>query len=105
MVGDGKARPAAEPLADKMLEMLQVGASDALPPWLARQMEGLYGPVRTRVLRVFPGPAARSRALPRYAVFAVDEPSAQEPPHLVSMDAMVTDAIQRARPWSMSASE
>ena len=94
-----------EPLGDKILEMLQVASSDALPVWLAGQLQALYGPARSRLLRVFPGPAARSREMPRYAVFAVDEPAAQEPPHLVSLDTMVVDAIRNARPWSMSATE
>jgi diguanylate cyclase (GGDEF)-like protein len=43
--------------------------------------------------------------MPRYAVYALDEPAPHEPPHLVSLDAMVVDAIRKARPWSMTASE
>src|SRR4051812_19335312 len=104
-VDDTASRGPIEPLADRVLEMLQVAASDAMPAWLAQQIRGLYGNARARVLRVFPGPVARSRELPRYAVFAVDEPAAQEPPHLVSLDSMVVEAIRRARPWSMTASE
>ena len=96
---------ALEPVAGKVLQMLQVPASDALPGWLATELRGLYAGASSRVLRVFPGPVARSRDLPRYAVFAVDDASAQQPPHLVSLDSMIMEAIRHARPWSMSASE
>ena len=94
-----------ESLPERVVQMLQVGASDALPAWLAAQLASLHPRAHARVLRVFPGPAARSRDVPRYAVYAIDEPAPQEPPHLVSLDSMVIEAIRKARPWSMSASE
>ena len=94
-----------EPMAGKVLEMLGVGASDALPAWLAGELRASYAGATSRVLRVFPGSVARSREMPRYAVFAVDEAAARQPPHLVSLDAMIVEAIRKARPWSMSASE
>jgi len=94
-----------EPMAGKVLEMLQVRASDALPTWLAAELRAQHPEATSRVLRVFPGSVARSRELPRYAVFAVDDVEGQVPPHLVALDTMVVEAIRHARPWSMSASE
>src|ERR1043166_1194199 len=63
---EGTPRTSAAPLADKVLEMLQVASSDALPGWLAKERGRLHAPARPRVLRVFPGPAARSRDVARY---------------------------------------
>ena len=103
--GEGETSKPLEPPADRVLEMLQVASSDALPPWLGEQLSALWPEARRRILRVFPGSFARSRDVPRYAVYAVDDPVAQQPPHLVSLDSMVTEAIRRARPWSMAASE
>ena len=92
-------------LTQTVLEMLQVAASDALPAWVAQRLGAFYPGGRSRVLRVFPGNVARSRDVPRYAVFAIDEPVPHEPPHLVNLDSMVVEAIRRARPWSMSATD
>ena len=100
-----EARSPIEPLPDKVLEMLQVRSSDALGPWLAAQLRSLHPSAHARVLRVFPGSVARSREMPRYAVFDVEEPAPHQPPHLVSLDGMVVEAIRKSRPWSMSASE
>jgi diguanylate cyclase (GGDEF)-like protein len=88
--------------AGKILEMLQVRASDALPGWLASKLSTLYAPARGRVLRIFPGPAARTRTIPRYAVFSMDEPLLQDPPRLVAIDAALVDTIQEAKPWSLT---
>jgi len=85
--------------AGNILEMLQLRSSDALAGWLARKLASLYTPSRARVLRVFPGAAARSRSVPRYAVFPVDD--AQEPPALVPLDGLLVDAIREARPWCL----
>jgi diguanylate cyclase (GGDEF)-like protein len=87
--------------ADKILEMLQLRSSDALAGWLARKLTALYKPSRARVLRVFPGAAARSRSVPRYAVFSVDETLVHEPSGLVALDALLVDAIREARPWCL----
>jgi diguanylate cyclase (GGDEF)-like protein len=91
-----------ELFAGKILEMIQVRGSDALPGWLASKFSSLYAPARGRVLRVFPGPAARSRTIPRYAVFSMDEPLLQDPPRLLSIDAVLVETIQQARPWTLT---
>ena len=88
-------------LADKILEMLQLRSSDALAGWLARKLAALYKPSRARVLRVFPGAAARHRNVPRYAVFSVDESLVHEPSHLVSLDGLLADAIREVRAWCL----
>jgi len=103
--GDSDTSKSLEPLAERVLEMLQVRASDALPAWVGTQLSEIWPDARRRILRVFPGPVARAREVPRFAVYAIDEPLPQQPPHLVSLDSMVSEAIRRARPWSMAASE
>ena len=99
------ARSGSELLAESMVEMLQVRTSDALPTWLAQRYAQLYPDARLRLLRVFPGPAARTRSVPRYAVFSMDDPVLPQAPRLVSVDSMVVDAIREAKPWSMVMSD
>ncbi len=85
-----------------VLEMLQVRTSDAMPTWLASELASFCAPSEPRVMRVFPGTAARSRAAPRYALFPVDAGARREgAPALVALDAMLLDAIHTARPWSL----
>ena len=90
---------AGQLFAGDMLDMLQLRSSDALPAWLARELTGLYGAARSRVLRVLPGAAARSRSAPRHAVFAMDDPRAPAASRLVANDALLDSAIREARPW------
>jgi diguanylate cyclase (GGDEF)-like protein len=91
----------AQVLADRILEMLQLRSSDMLAGWLARNLAALYKPSRARVLRVFPGAAARHRSVPRYAVFSMDESLVHEPASLVALDGLLVDAISAARPWCL----
>src|ERR1700750_1341743 len=100
----GDADGETELLAGKILEMLQVRGSDALPGWLASKLSSLYAPARARVLRVFPGPAARSRTVPRYAGFSMEGAALQDPSRLVSIDAVLVETIQHARPWTLTRS-
>lgn len=85
-----------------VLEMLRVRTSDAMPSWFAAELASFCAPSNPRVMRVFPGAAARSRSAPRYALFPVDEAArrgAGSP--LVALDSMLLDAIHTARPWSL----
>jgi len=99
---DPPADPGDTPLlAGKILEMLQLRSSDALPGWLAAKLAALYPPARSRVLRVCPGAAARHRSQPRYAVFSMEESLMHDAPHLVAIDALLVEAIREARPWCL----
>ncbi|HZZ92738.1 MAG TPA: GGDEF domain-containing protein [Usitatibacter sp.] len=99
---DGAPGPGdTEVFAGKILEMLQLRSSEALPAWLGQKLATLYPPSRSRVLRVFPGAAARNVKVPRYAVFAMEDSPLRQAPHLVAIDALLIDAIREARPWCL----
>jgi diguanylate cyclase (GGDEF)-like protein len=102
---EGNGPEAPGDLAPLMLDMLQVRASDVLPGWLAQRIVRRHPQARARVLRIFPGGAARSRSVPRYAVFSMDEPMLQEPPTLIGIDAPVLEAIRSAEPCTVQRGE
>src|SRR5689334_16704160 len=87
-------------LSGAVLDMLQVRASDALPGWLSQCFARRHPTCRTRVLRVFPGSAARSRTVPRYAVFSMENPMLLEPPLLMGIDAPLVESIHESRTWT-----
>ena len=104
-VTNGRRTEGEDGVAAAVLDMLQVRASDALPGWLAQCFAKRHPGCRSRVLRVFPGTAARSRTVPRYAVFSMENPMLLEPPLLMGIDAPLVEAIHEARIWTAVAAE
>jgi hypothetical protein len=66
--------------SEDVLAMLHVRGSDALPAWLAERAGALLPQARRRVLRVYPGTAARIKDVPGVEAFAVADPARHEAP-------------------------
>jgi diguanylate cyclase (GGDEF)-like protein len=88
----------ADRCPDDLIEMLEVGESDALPAWLVRCLAGMFPRTTQRVLRVHPGRAGRTKRRDRYAVFSMAAPV----PILVETDAMMVEAIASSRRISIA---
>ena len=73
--------------------MLDVGASDALPAWLSERLGSRYPLARRRILRVFPGKAARLKGSGMEA-FAVMDPTLHEPPVPTGVDKPLVEVIR-----------
>jgi len=76
--------------------MLDVRSTDDLPAWLAGLLAARFPRARVRVLRVYPGKAARVKGLPGAESFSVMDPAKHEPPLPIGVDAPLVEAI-RAR--------
>ena len=95
----------AELSAEKVLAMLQVRNSDALPAWLAEELAGMFPAARRRILRIYPGKAARNPSVPSHAVFAVEDPRYPGEPVLVGVDSLLQQAIRDSDPLCVGADE
>ena len=73
--------------------MLDVRASDVLPAWLAERLGSRYPLARRRILRVFPGKAARMKG-GGFEAFAVLDPSLHEPPVPTGVDKPLVEVIR-----------
>jgi diguanylate cyclase (GGDEF)-like protein len=100
--GGEPSSPPADRCSDDVVEMLRVKASDELPAWLAERLAAMFPRTRQRVLRVYPGKAARSRSHGRYAVFSMADPGQHQAPILIGIDAMVVEAIGSRRTISIA---
>jgi diguanylate cyclase (GGDEF)-like protein len=85
-------------LAGEIVEMLDVRESDALPGWFARQLQAHSGDVRTRVLRVYPGRAARVKSKPAFEVVVMAEGNGEGAPVEVGSDALLQAALRARAP-------
>ena len=74
--------------------MLDVRSSDELVTWFAERLGVRYPRARGRVLRVYPGKAARVKDSAGYADFAVSDPAVQGPPVAIEVDAPQVKAIR-----------
>ena len=74
--------------------MLDVRSSDALATWFADRLGLRFPAARRRVLRVYPGKAARVKDASGYADFAVSDPAVQGPPMPIEVDAPQVQAIR-----------
>ena len=74
--------------------MLDVRSSDELVTWFAERLGVRFPRARRRVLRVYPGKAARVKDPSGYADFAVSDPAVQGPPMAIEVDAPQVKAIR-----------
>lgn len=73
--------------------MLEVRSSDALPAWLAQRLSGSFPGSRARVIRVFPGKAARIKGRDGDDEFSVADAEREEPPRPIGADALLAQAV------------
>jgi diguanylate cyclase (GGDEF)-like protein len=90
-------------LTGDLESMLEVRATDALPAWLAGRLSVRFPRARVRVLRVYPGKAARVKGLPSSESFSVLDPATHEPPLPVGVDAPLVEAIRARATLSVTA--
>ena len=83
-------------VASEIESMLDVRSTDALPGWIADRLALRFPRARVRVLRVYPGKAARVKGLPSSESFSVVDLAKHEPPLPIGIDAPLVEAI-RAR--------
>ena len=74
--------------------MLDVRSSDELASWFAERLGLRFPKARRRVLRVYPGKAARVKDSAGYADFAVSDPALHQPPMPIEVDAPQVQAIR-----------
>jgi diguanylate cyclase (GGDEF)-like protein len=79
--------------AHDIASMLEVGASDLLAGWLSERLGARYPMARRRILRVFPGKAARVKGSVVEA-FAVMDPALHEPPVPTGHDKPLGEVIR-----------
>ncbi|HET6265923.1 MAG TPA: GGDEF domain-containing protein [Usitatibacter sp.] len=90
-------------LTGDLESMLEVRSTDVLPAWLADRLTLRFPRARVRVLRVYPGKAARVKGLPSSESFSVLDPAAHEPPLPVGVDATLVEAIRTRGTLSVTA--
>ena len=66
-------------LAERIVSMLRVRSSEALPDWLMQALDSMYPRSKRRLLRIHPGRAARNRDVPRFAAFSMNDGNAPGP--------------------------
>jgi diguanylate cyclase (GGDEF)-like protein len=76
--------------------MLDVRSSDELAAWFSERLRLPFPGARRRVLRIYPGKAARVKDPAGYADFAVSDPAVQGPPMPVAIDAPQVQAVRSA---------
>ena len=81
--------------------MLDVRSSDELATWFADLLGLRFPAARKRVLRVYPGKAARVKDPAGYADFAVSDPAVQGGPMPIEVDAPQVSAIRAGSGLSM----
>jgi diguanylate cyclase (GGDEF)-like protein len=82
--------------------MLEVRSSDALASWLAERLGTRYPRAARRILRVYPGKAARMKGAAGPEAFSVLDPALQEPPVPVGLDVPLVEAIRARAPLSVA---
>lgn len=85
-------------MTEDTLAMLEVRASGALPGWVAEQLRARFPGARTRVLRVYPGRAARVKGVAAFEAFAVAEGTGPDKAVRLEDDAALIDALRRRTP-------
>jgi diguanylate cyclase (GGDEF)-like protein len=88
----------ATPLASEIVAMLDVRESDALPEWFAWHLASRSGSIGTRVLRVYPGRAARVKPKAGFEVLVVTESEGEGTPLDVATDALLQAALRARSP-------
>jgi diguanylate cyclase (GGDEF)-like protein len=89
--------------AHEIESMLEVRSSDMLASWLADRLGSRFPRAQRRILRVYPGKAARVKGAGEHAAFSVLDPSLHEPPVPVGLDVPLVEAIRARVPLTISA--
>jgi diguanylate cyclase (GGDEF)-like protein len=88
--------------AHEIESMLDVRSSDALASWLAERLGLRFPRSERRILRVFPGKAARVKGSAGSEPYSVLDQSMRDPPVFVGLDVPLVDAIRARAALSIS---
>ena len=88
--------------AHEIASMLEVRSSDALASWLAERLGSRFPRAQHRILRVYPGKAARVKGAASQDAYSVLDQSMRDPPVFVGLDVPLVEAIRTRAELSMA---
>jgi diguanylate cyclase (GGDEF)-like protein len=88
--------------AQEIESMLEVRSSDDLAAWLAHRLGTRFPMAQRRILRVYPGKAARVKGSGSHEAYSILDPSLQDPPVPVGLDVPMVEAIRARVPLTIT---
>ena len=95
--------PATWAVTQEIESMLEMTSSDDLASWLADRLANRFPLAQRRILRVYPGKAARVKGAGGHEAYSILDPALQDPPVPVGLDVPMVEAIRARVPLTISA--